>query len=228
MGRLLVPLIICFGSLSAMEKKPSGSESLLDAIKHADIEAVRTRLADGEKPLSEVIHKGLEDEYHLNRFATEVMNITEENTRVAILQLLLDHGLSPDHSVQFGKEGTQKMPLLSYVIERFGTKKENCPADVALLIAYDAFLGERDYAGRPPLEHAHAVVNIEAAKMLRLSGAAPLEHGIDKPYKEEIRELLFIDIEAYKARHPEDCVIIVSRIEALREERRLRKKERDS
>lgn len=220
MGRLFV-LIVFFGSLHAMEKKPSGAESLLDAIKHADIETVRKRLADGENPLSEVIHEGREGEYHLNRFATEVMNITQDNKRVAILRLLLDYGLSPDHSVQFGD--TQKMPLLSYVIERFGVK-ENCPTEVALLIAYDANLEEKDYAGRPPLEHARTIVNTEVAKMLRLSGASPLELDEDEPYKEEIREL-FTNISAYQVRYPEDCATVVSKIDALREERRLRKKE---
>jgi len=207
-------------SLSPSEK----AVVLLDKINAADVDAVRECLLRGVRPHSQVVDAGRESEHYMNQFVTDAMQLEDQDKRFEIVRLLLEHGVHPDHSVQFGTNTAQKMPILSYVIERFGLKG-NMPQEVFLLLVHGADVNKRDFVENCPLDHAWNVGNEGLLKLLRLSGAKPIDLD-DQPLRDDIR-LLLTNVKQYKVEHQGECDELMEKINALRAEGQSRKRKAD-
>ncbi len=229
MGYVLL-LFFTISSLQAMEADLEGhsllerAAALLDKIKAADTDAVRECLLQGTEPHSRVVDVGRDSEHHVNEFVTKTMQLEDAPKRFEMLRLLLEHGVHPDHSVQFGSGAYQKMPILSYVIGKFGLKNQ-LPPEALLLIAHGANVNEEDFAKNRPLDHAWRVGSANVFKALCLSGAQPIDLD-DEPLSDEIR-LLLTDTEQYRASYPDECADIQEQIDILRAERQSRKRKVD-
>ncbi len=230
MGYVLL-LFLCINSLQSMEADleecslPEKVSDLLEKIKAANVDAVREILLHGVRPHSRVVDVGRDSEHYVNEFATAVMQLNDAPKRFELLRLLLEHGVHQDHSVQFGSGTSQKMPILSYVIERFGIRN-NIPQEALLLLAHGANLNEEDFAKNRPLNHAWRVGNPDVFKALCLSGAQPIGLEDEEPISADIR-LLLTDLEQYKTDYPDECGAIQNRIKELRAERLSRKRKID-
>ena len=229
MGYVLL-LFLCISSLQSMEADledrslPEKAANLLEKIKAANVDAVREILLHGVRPHSRVVDVGRDSEHHVNVFVTSIMQLDDAPKRFEMLRLLLEHGAHQDHSVQFGSGTSQKMPILSYVIERFGIRN-NIPQEALLLLAHGANLNEEDFAKNRPLNHAWRVGNPDVFKALCLSGAQPIDLD-EEPLSDDIR-LLMTDVEQYKSNYPDECAPIQEKIALLRAERLSRKRKID-
>ena len=223
----LVLLFIGVCSLQAMEEcsVPDSSEKtgdLLSLIRSGQVDAVQERLLQGVRPKSQIVDQGQESEHYLNRFATAAVALNNPSERFEILRLLLEHGVCPNHSVQFGEKTPKKMPILNFIIRN----KNMSLQEILLLLVHGADVDEKDFLGRSPLEHAFYAVNVDAIRVLRLLGAPPLELSEDEPYREEIW-LLLTDIEEYKRQWPEVCPAIQGEFDKLKEEKLSRRRKVD-
>ncbi len=239
MGYLLLLFIMTTCSVQAMEERAAATSSsdntadLLEKIALGDVNAVREHLLHGVQPKSRVVNVGKESEHYLNEFAAAAVMLDDASKRFEIVQLLLEHGMRPNHSVQFPPKdsrqfdegASKKMPMLSYIIRKFGVKDE-LPREALLLITHGADVKEKDFKGRSPLFHAWSAVNVDMLRALRLSGAPSMELSEDDPYREEIR-LLLTDIEGYKVQYPDACSAVQSHLDEMQAEMLFRKRKND-
>lgn len=226
MGYFLI-LFMLVSSLRAMQEGKAtygssmGDADLLVQIKAAKVEGVRECLFRGVHPDSIMVNGELDFGYYVNEFVTEAMQLKDTEKRYEILRLLLDHGVHPDHSVRCGDKVPQKMPMLSYVIEKFGVGG-SLPQEVLLLLAHKANVEQEDFLQNPPLFHALQVRNAEILKALRLSGAKSINLPEDESTADSMPadiHMLLTDLEQYQKAYPYECAIIQSKIEELRRER---------
>lgn len=223
---LLLLMIVC--SMRAMDEAGSGGtllekhEQLLQAIRGANQASVRELLLQGVRPSSIQVDLERDSTHHVNDFVTEALKIEEGSSRVSILQLLLDHGASVDHSARL--EGEQKkMPVLSYAIGRLGDMCDPSE-EVSLLVAYGAEVAGEDFCGNPPLFHARKRSCPNVIKTLLASGAPSIGVGGETIFP-EVREMLE-DFGRYQERHQEEIAAIRSRIDELRAEKTERERAR--
>jgi hypothetical protein len=207
---------------------PVETPDLLQRIRDGQVEKVRECFLRGVLPHAQ-LYVGQDSTYHVNYFATEAMQLEDASKRFKILRLLLEHGVHPDHSVQFDQQ-FQKMPLISYVIERFGVRN-NLPQEVLLLIAHGADINQEDFAKNRPIDHAWLRYNPNVLRALCLSGAQPIDQD-DERIRDDERisvdiRIMFANIEQYKTDYREECMQIQDRIEELREEKLSRRRKVD-
>ncbi len=222
MGYFLL-LLLLMGSLHAMDELGSDQggqekkEQLLDKIKEADQDGVRQCLLQGERPTSIPVDLEQDSKHHVNDFMTAALRINNADKRFEILRLLLEHGVNPNHSVRLDGE-QKKMPLLSYVIGRFGDTSE----DVCLLVAHGARVAEEDFCGLPPLFHARKLNCPNVIKTLLASNAPSIGVG-DVTLSSDAHQMLE-DFAGYREQHSDEIADILGKIDNLRVERRARER----